>query len=100
MHILCWNSRHIFVLLRPPGQAAKDLLMQKYIYSERLERSASSGTIFDSKFRLEIEVHDTRDLFRIQLAPTFFGVLCGTYEGITKEKVIFSFSMWDSPTKN
>ena len=54
MHILCWNSRHIFVLLRPPGQAAKDLLMQKYIYSERLERSASSGTIFDSKFRLEI----------------------------------------------
>ena len=54
MHILCWNLRHIFVLLRPPGQAAKDLLMQKYIYSERLERSASSGTIFDSKFRLEI----------------------------------------------
>ena len=54
MHILCWDLRHIFVLLRPPGQAAKDLLMQKYIYSERLERSASSGTIFDSKFRLEI----------------------------------------------
>ena len=54
MHILCWDLRHIFVLLRPPGQAAKDLLMQKYIYSERLERSASNGTIFDLKFRLEI----------------------------------------------
>ena len=36
-----------------------------------------------------LEVHDTRDLFRIQLAPTFSGVLCGTYEGITKENVTF-----------
>ena len=38
-----------------------------------------------------------RDLLRIQLAPTFSGVLCGTYERITKEKVIFLFSMWGRP---
>ena len=38
-----------------------------------------------------------RDLFRIQLAPTFSGVSCGTYGGITMEKVIFSFSMWGTP---
>ena len=38
-----------------------------------------------------------RDLFRIQLAPTFSGVLCGTYERILKEKVIFLFSIWGRP---
>ena len=40
-----------------------------------------------------------RDLLRIQLAPIFSGVLCGTYERITKEKVIFLFSMWGRPKK-
>ena len=40
---------------------------------------------------------DFGKLFGNQEAPTFSGVLCGTYEGITKEKFIFSFSMWDSP---
>ena len=40
---------------------------------------------------------DFGKLFGNQEAPTFSGVLCGTYEGITKEKFIFSFSTWDSP---
>ena len=42
---------------------------------------------------------DFGKLFGNQEAPSFSGVLCGTYEGITKEKVTFLFSMWDSPKK-
>ena len=38
----------------PPGQATKDLSGQKHIYFESFNHSASNGTIFNLKFRLEI----------------------------------------------
>ena len=50
MHKSYLQSVPYFQHFGPPGQAATDLLMQIYIYSERLERPASN----DLKFRLEI----------------------------------------------
>ena len=37
-----------------PVRATKDLLGQTHIYLESLNRSAFTGTIFNSKFQLEI----------------------------------------------